>query len=237
MLRYRALLSIALVSIGALGMLQCDPSDSTSEERISSADVELFEARCGACHTLEPPPLNGPPARGIAMQYRRSYADRETAISNIIAFAQNPSAESALMPHAVDRFGLMPRMQFDPEELERIAAMIWAVPDANFPAPEPAAPETADEIAFVRNCGACHRRQPPPLNGPPATAIAFHYGTAYPEQPDFERAIRAFVANPVGTPSLLPDAVDVFGHMPLMQFPDQELAAAIRYLWSAQRIE
>jgi cytochrome c2 len=85
----------------------------------------LFVKNCGACHSLEPPPRNGPPARGMTKNYRSVFSDYTSFQKAFISFTLNPSEKKAIMPHAVQEFGIMPKMDFEKQELEEIAQWLW----------------------------------------------------------------------------------------------------------------
>jgi hypothetical protein len=87
---------------------------------------DLFTQRCGACHSVYPPPLKAPPALGIARNYRGAVANEDEFVDRIVAFVTAPSQSKSLMPPgAVARFGLMPPLPLPREELESIARWMW----------------------------------------------------------------------------------------------------------------
>lgn len=94
------------------------PGDDATAERV-------FVERCGACHTLEPPPRNAPPLRGIIRNYRSKFPEHADFIAAITAFTANPTEKTAIMSHAVQRFGLMPKLPFAADELQLLAEWFW----------------------------------------------------------------------------------------------------------------
>jgi cytochrome c2 len=86
---------------------------------------KLFAEKCGACHSFEPPPRNGPPARGMTRNYIFEFNDFMSFKEAFLSFIQNPSEDKAVMPQAVNRFGLMPEMDFKKQELEEITQWLW----------------------------------------------------------------------------------------------------------------
>lgn len=87
----------------------------------------LWEQRCSPCHSLEPPPKAAPPVRGIVMHYRPKHSDRESFAVAVSDFVHNTVTAEALLPQAKQRFGMMPPLPFDKEELKSIARWMWDV--------------------------------------------------------------------------------------------------------------
>ena len=96
----------------------------TKESELGKGGVVFLE-KCGACHTLNPPPLNGPPARGIFMHYRMELGSYEKFKDYFIKFVLNPSETDPILTHAVNEFGPMPNLKVNKEELKIIAEWMW----------------------------------------------------------------------------------------------------------------
>ena len=107
------LLSVA-VSFAIPETAHCEPTGK-----------EMWEVRCSACHSIDPPPKLAPPVRGIVMNYRRTYSDREAFAQAVSAFAHSPTKEASQMPHALEKFNLMPALPFEKNELAEIARWMW----------------------------------------------------------------------------------------------------------------
>ncbi|MCB1172678.1 MAG: c-type cytochrome [Leptospiraceae bacterium] len=107
-------------SLQAAGWFQKQP-----DKPAQSNGERLFLQNCGACHPVQPPPRNGPPARGMAMHYSRVYKSEQSFKQALLAYVQKPDASKSLMPDAIEEFGLMPRMQFNAQELDQIAGWIY----------------------------------------------------------------------------------------------------------------
>jgi cytochrome c len=70
---------------------------------------QLFQLVCAMCHSVNPPAKSAPPISHAAAYYLRRHEDQGRALSAMVAFLREPSVEtSAMPPHAVERFGLMP---------------------------------------------------------------------------------------------------------------------------------
>ena len=86
---------------------------------------EMWVARCSPCHSIEPPPKLAPPVRGIVMNYKRTYSDREAFAAAVSSFVHTPTKEASQMPHALEKFNLMPALPFEKSELAEIAGWMW----------------------------------------------------------------------------------------------------------------
>ena len=88
----------------------------------------LMRTSCYACHNPNAPShdaLIAPPLAAIKYRYQQRYTNRETFVAGMSAFMKWPSAESALMPGAVSRFGVMPATTLTDEKIRSIAVYIY----------------------------------------------------------------------------------------------------------------
>lgn len=70
---------------------------------------QLFQLVCAMCHPVSPPAQLAPPISHAAAYYLRMHQDPEATLAAMVAFLREPSEEaSAMPPHAIERFGLMP---------------------------------------------------------------------------------------------------------------------------------
>lgn len=105
---------------------QVKPEPVPTEIREDAPSGEkLFITRCSICHQMSPPPTNGPPARGIARHYILEYPEKKDFKQAIKNFLNKPSQEKAIFSHAVERWGLMPQMVFDPDEIDAITEWLY----------------------------------------------------------------------------------------------------------------
>lgn len=85
-----------------------------------------FEAICTICHTTTPPPKLAPPLAMVADHYRESYSTEAEGVAAIARFILAPdAARSALPAHAVERFGLMPRLALTEAQATAVARYVW----------------------------------------------------------------------------------------------------------------
>lgn len=102
-----AALGLALVSLGALG----------DDEQ----GARLFDELCIACHILEGEPQVGPPVFGVINHVKQAHPQKEAFVRHIVDWVASPDSASALMPGAVRRFGLMPKLGYADEDVRAIA--------------------------------------------------------------------------------------------------------------------
>lgn len=65
-----------------------------------------------------------PPAFAVANHYRRGIPDTRERVAAIASFTAKPSQEDALMPGAVEKFGLMGPMPLSEEQLQQISVFL-----------------------------------------------------------------------------------------------------------------
>jgi hypothetical protein len=91
----------------------------------------LFELYCMNCHAKpkrgggpDPSKRLAPPAFAVADHYRRAIPDANERIAAIAKFTAKPNSEEALMPGAVEKFGLMRPMPLSEKQLHQISVFL-----------------------------------------------------------------------------------------------------------------
>lgn len=97
---------------------------------LNSKGLELMTQKCLFCHFQTPDPARmdqmiAPPMLRVQEHYKPAYPNKEDFVATIIDFLNNPSEENTLMPGAVKRFKLMPRLLYPEEELQLIAEALY----------------------------------------------------------------------------------------------------------------
>ncbi len=209
---------------------------SMREKLEMQADLFLF--RCGACHAISGPPKNGPPLLAISDHYKADLKTYDAFQKTLINFIQKPDSAASLMPGALAEFGLMPKMDFNPEELSQITEFLWYADSASKLLPKTFSASQFEGITlkkggklFAQNCGACHSFEPPPRNGPPARGMTRNYQRAHSNKKSFSNAVKSFIDNPTKEKAVMPNAVQRFGLMPKMDFDEEALNVIIDWLW------
>ncbi|MFD2517588.1 hypothetical protein [Salinimicrobium flavum] len=91
---------------------------------------ELMTQKCFICHLAKPDPskkaqMIAPPMVQVQEHYKPTYPDKEEFINAMVSFIQDPSLETTLMPGAVKKFNLMPKLLYEDNELRLIAETLY----------------------------------------------------------------------------------------------------------------
>lgn len=120
-------------SIG-LFLIACQsesPANKAGNDVILDAEMEkgkdLAQTYCYSCHSPSASKDNrlAPPMIGVKKHYLEEGTTEEAFTQSIIEFLNNPTEEKSKMPHAVEKFKLMPKMAFAEEDLKAIAHYIY----------------------------------------------------------------------------------------------------------------
>lgn len=100
--------------------------DNTALDR----GYELMTQKCFICHLPKPDPskreqMIAPPMVQVQEHYKPTYPEKEEFINAMVAFIQDPSEEKTLMPGAVRKFNLMPKLLYEETELRLIAETLY----------------------------------------------------------------------------------------------------------------
>lgn len=108
-----------------------DPGYAEAENQASKdRGYELMTQKCFICHLPKPDPskreqMIAPPMVQVQEHYKPTYPEKEDFINAMVAFIQEPSEEKTLMPGAVRKFNLMPKLLYEESELRLIAETIY----------------------------------------------------------------------------------------------------------------
>ncbi len=117
-------IAAALALIAGTGSAQ-SPQEAPSDERYAAGRA-VHEQVCAACHSLDPPPREAPPVRGVSRQLHQHFDSAEAAIAFVSEYLVDPSAERALCDrHAIERFGVMPALRLPEAQREDAAYFYW----------------------------------------------------------------------------------------------------------------
>ena len=89
---------------------------------------ELLKDKCYICHNpaaASHDDLIAPPMAAVKMRYRMWYPDENEFTAALTSWVLEPKPENALMKGAVDRFKVMPRQEFEPGDVQKIALYIY----------------------------------------------------------------------------------------------------------------
>jgi len=89
---------------------------------------KLLETHCYLCHNPTIPENNGrvaPPMIAVKTRYLNGDITKEEFTNRVVAFANNPTNDKAILYGAVRKFGVMPKQQFPEGVVEKIADYIY----------------------------------------------------------------------------------------------------------------
>lgn len=92
-----------------------------------SKGFQLLESNCFACHSPKTSLEDriAPPMAAIKEYYITEGVTQEQFSQSLITFIENPEEKNAKIPEAIERFGLMPKMNFTPQQITQIANYIY----------------------------------------------------------------------------------------------------------------
>tara|TARA_R110000787_G_scaffold86285_2_gene183968 strand:+ start:10352 stop:11143 length:792 start_codon:yes stop_codon:yes gene_type:complete len=98
----------------------------------SSKGDQLMKQKCFICHFEKPDPTRrdqmlAPPFLRVQEHYKPAFPEKENFIAAIMEIINNPSEEKTLMPGAVRKFNLMPKLVYDQDELRLIAEALYDI--------------------------------------------------------------------------------------------------------------
>ena len=101
-----------------------------------SADdgATLFKTYCSSCHTLQGPSTLAPPIVMVINHLKNTFPARDDFVGRVVNWVRNPLLSESLMPGAVSRFGLMPKLSYPEKDVAKIANYLY---DADFTAWRP----------------------------------------------------------------------------------------------------
>ena len=91
----------------------------------ASDGKELYGQLCASCHTPNASVKIAPPIFAVVDHVRQAYPQRENFIAQIIEWVEEPKAEVALMPGAIRKFNLMPKLGYSQNDVEEIAEYLF----------------------------------------------------------------------------------------------------------------
>ncbi len=95
-----------------------------------SKGYELIQQKCYICHIEKPDPskrdqMIAPPMLQVQQHYKPIYPNKDEFVNAMVSFIKNPSQEKTLMPGAVKKFELMPKLIYDEAELRLMAESMY----------------------------------------------------------------------------------------------------------------
>lgn len=134
----KSLLILLVILIPTLFFVQCQNGAPSQEEALSASAKEgkkLAQTFCISCHDPKAPmdARLAPPFAAVKQHYAEFTEGEEAFKSQMIRFLTKPDTSYALMPNAVKKFGLMPKMALTEEQNQQLVDYIF---EADLKGPE-----------------------------------------------------------------------------------------------------
>ena len=105
----------------------------TEQSQVSVTDTKgykLMQQKCFICHLEKPNPelrdkMLAPPMSRVKEHYK--FSDKKEFVDAIVSFVSNPTTDKALMPGAVRKFNLMPKLGYNKADIKLIAETLYDV--------------------------------------------------------------------------------------------------------------
>ena len=91
----------------------------------SPAPEQLYTQLCGTCHVMQGPPTAAPPIFAVKAHVIEVYPGRDEFVNYVVQWVNTPDAGKTLMPGAVRRFGVMPKLGYEPAAVRQIAEYLY----------------------------------------------------------------------------------------------------------------
>jgi len=103
-----------------------------------SDGYNLMKQNCFVCHMEKPDPskrgqMIAPPMLRVQEHYKPSYPNKKEFVNAIITWVKNPSEDKVMMPGAVRKFNLMPKIEIKDADLKLIAETLYDIDFGNMP--------------------------------------------------------------------------------------------------------
>lgn len=105
-----------------------EAKEAAVDETVVALDGKSLTAQnCYSCHSPDAAHDNrvAPPLFAVRKHYQKKFGSKEEFVAAVVDFVQYPSADKAIMKGAVKKFGPMPAMQFDADQLQAIATYLY----------------------------------------------------------------------------------------------------------------
>lgn len=110
-------------------MLLCFTNNGLAADNSIKTGKQLFNTHCSSCHGItggmDMSKRIAPPIAGVRMHYISSYTDKLSFVNAIADWVESPDKSKSLMPGAIRRFKLMPKISVSRADAETIASYIY----------------------------------------------------------------------------------------------------------------
>lgn len=134
----RRLIAIAVIVLPVILINSCNQQEAEKAQELITEKSDVAEARlsqgfqlledyCFTCHSPKGGPGErvAPPMAAIKRHYISEETTKEEFTEDLVQWIQNPSEGISKMPGAIERFGVMPKMDFSEEQITAIAEYLY----------------------------------------------------------------------------------------------------------------
>lgn len=133
------LIFLTLTFVGCKNHVSENKTAKTEKVAVySTKGYQLLQQKCLICHLITPDPAKmnqmiAPPIARVKEHYKPVYPNKEAFVQAVMTYVNDPSETRSLMPGAVKKFHLMPKIKYDQRELRQIAEALYVVELKNVP--------------------------------------------------------------------------------------------------------
>ena len=114
-----------------------EKNTETVQAQISAETYEMLKTNCFNCHFEKPSPANkdkmiAPPMLRMQEHYKPAYSKKEDFVKAVVDYVNNPSEDKTMMPGTVKKFGLMPKLVFNQDDLQKMAEALYDIDFGKF---------------------------------------------------------------------------------------------------------
>jgi len=105
---------------------------------INKKGYELMQQKCFICHMEKPDPskkntMLAPPMLKVQEHYKPTYSTKEEFVNAITKWVLHPEEKNTLMPGAIRKFNVMPKLPYKEENIKLIAETLYDIDFGNMP--------------------------------------------------------------------------------------------------------
>lgn len=205
--------------------------------------VVLLQNKCVICHQnsiLQTKPI-APLISEFSEAYKKKYKTKEEFTKAIVHFVNEPKEENALLPDAVKKYNLMPRLNYSENTVKIIAGYLYGT---NNNIDKQMKKITKNSISKVNTpqsvydtrCKICHNVNvaKSDMLAPPMVNIQRKYNMLHKTKEEFIAAVVNFTQLPTQGKVVMFGALKQFEVMPQLNYPEDDLKLAAEYIYDSQ---
>ncbi len=112
-----------LTLITSASLLLLSSLTHASEE--TQEGKKLLMEMCASCHITQGKAKVAPPLIAVKRHVQKAYKTKEDFVERIVDWVEEPDEAIALMPGAIKKFGLMPQLSYNKDDVKKIAEYIY----------------------------------------------------------------------------------------------------------------